>query len=187
LGQMTQYGWRHVQSASPGVESQAELSASEPRHGQYCLMLQAFAAPGRQASVDGALVWVESPSVPVREGQVLEISGWVRVDAVADGGESLSIVDSLGGPQLALAIGQTNGWERFRIIRAAADSSELRLTFALSGLGAARLDALMVRTLEQPPSRRLPILAPPTGAPATNPPLATPTAAAPFVAPQTRK
>jgi hypothetical protein len=191
LGQMAQYGWRHVQSTSVGVESQAELSASEPRHGQYCLMLQAFAAPGGQARVDGAPVWVESPPVPIREEQVLEISGWVRVDATADGSEGLTIVDSLGGPQLALAIGQTNGWERFRIIRAAADSSELRVTFALSGLGTARLDALMVRTLEQPPSRRLPILVPATGAPATKtptnpPPAAAPTATAPFVTPQTR-
>jgi hypothetical protein len=183
LGQMTQYGWRHVQSDTRSVESQAELSASEPRHGQYCLMLQAFATPGSQANVDGVPVWVESPPVPIREEQVLEISGWVRVDVKSDDGEGLNIVDSLGGPQLALAIGQTNGWERFRIIRAAADSSELRLTFALSGLGTAQLDALMVRTLEQPPSRRLPILVPATNAPAAEGP---PTATAPFVMPRTR-
>lgn len=183
LGQLTQFGWQHFSDANPGVESKAELSTDEPRHGTYCLMLQATSSASAQ-DVRGTPVWIDSPPVPIIAGQVLEIAGWVRVDRpVSGGGDGLQIVDSLGGPDLVLAIRQTNGWERFRIIRAVPESSELRVTFALTGLGTARLDAVMVRTLQQlPPARRLPVLAPANGTIRTQP-----TAAGPlFVAPQTR-
>jgi hypothetical protein len=110
-------------------------------------------------------VWIESPPIALAAGQVVEIAGWARVDPHAsEGGEGLQIVDSVGGPDLALAIGQTNGWERFHIIRAIPDSTEMRITFALSGLGTAHLDGVMLRPLQQPAARRLPVLNPATGA-----------------------
>ncbi len=185
LGQMTQLGWQHFREVNSRVESNAELSATEPRHGRYCLALHAAAATGdAQPDVDGTPVWIQSPPVAVSAGQILEIAGWVRVDASPGQiGDGLQIVDSLGGPDLALAIQRTNGWERFTIVRAAPESTAMRLAFALTGLGSARLDAVMVRPLEQAPDRRLPILAPAGSAPP-----ATPSAAAGplFVAPQTR-
>ncbi|MCI0331761.1 MAG: hypothetical protein L0228_00880 [Planctomycetes bacterium] len=185
LGQLTPLGWRHFRESNSGVESNAELSATEPRHGSYCLALHAAAATGdAQPHVEGTPVWIESPPVAVTAGQLVEIGGWVRVEASPDSsGDGLQIVDSLGGPDLALVVRQTNGWERFTIIRAAPESTEMRLAFALTGLGSARLDAVMVLPLEQAPAQRLPILAP-----AGNAPPATPSAAAGplFVAPQTR-
>jgi len=170
LGQLTQLGWRHFSDPNPGVESKAELSTAEPRHGSYCLMMHAAASVDSAQELRGTPVWIDSPPVPVTAGQVLEIAGWVRVDPPFGGGsDGLHIVDSLGGPDLTLAIRQTNGWERFRIIRAVPESTELRITFALTGLGTARLDAVMVRTLQQQqPARRLPVLAPANGT-AANP------------------
>jgi hypothetical protein len=161
VGELTQIGWQHVRTQVPGVDSQVELSTDEPRHGRYCLTLRAASTAGANADNRQTPVWIESPAIPVTEGQVLEIAGWVRVDPASAGDScELTIADSLGGPELALTIPHTNGWERFQIIRAVADSAELGLMFALAGPGTAKLDAIMVRPLQQAPSRRLPGLIP---------------------------
>jgi hypothetical protein len=176
IGQLTQIGWRHFQDQAPGVESLAELSAAEPRHGSYCLMLQAVSSGEARPAPDVTTVWIESAPIPLTEGQIVEIAGWVRVDPRAgDHGERLYITDSVGGADLASAIRQTNGWEYFRIIRAIPEATELKLRFALSGLGTAKLDAVMVRPLQLPVGRRLPDLSASSGAtgeptpPATGP------------------
>ena len=87
--------------------------------------------------------------------QIVEISGWVRVDRPFAGGEGLEIVDSLGGPGLSLVVGQTFSWKPFRMIRSSAEASKFRITFALAGLGSAKMDAVMVRLLEPSGIRRL--------------------------------
>jgi hypothetical protein len=158
LGQMSQYGWRHHRSPIGQIQSRVELAAGGAQHGGYCLELHASAKPAtNSAALSGAPVWILSPPIPVNAGQWIEISGWVRIDEpIAGGDEGLQIVDTLGGPDLALAIQQTAGWQPFRMIRAVPDSTELRLTIALGGLGTAQLDALMVRALELPAPRRLP-------------------------------
>jgi hypothetical protein len=92
----------------------------------------------------------------VDQGQIVEITGWVRIDKPFADGDGLHIVDSLGGPELSLIVGQTSGWQTFRMVRAAGQMTELRLTFALTGLGSAKVDAVMVRALQQPIARRLP-------------------------------
>jgi hypothetical protein len=167
LGQMVQLGWRHYRDLAASIDSAADLSTTEPRHGAYCLELRATAAAGGMNDGPATPVWIEAPPVAVTAGQLLEISGWARVEQAPQGGEGLQIIDSLGGPDLALTISKTYGWERFKIIRAVPEATELRLTFALSGTGLARLDAVMVRPLQQAAARRLPGLAP-----AANPPAA---------------
>jgi len=52
---------------------------------------------------------------------------------------------------LALRVGQTYEWQKFTLIRGAPRSGEMKLTFALTGLGEAQIDAVSVRALEQAP------------------------------------
>jgi len=148
VGQLTQMGWRHFQNQTTGVETLTELSLTDPQHGRYCLALKSAGAAASPPAADVTRAWIESPPMAVTEGQILEISGWVHVemDNAANGG-GLEIIDSLGGADLALAIRQTNGWERFHIIRAVAEESELRIMFTVSGIVTARVDAVMVRPL----------------------------------------
>jgi len=61
---------------------------------------------------------------------------------------------------LSLAVRETNGWQEFRMIRGVPNSTELRLTFALSGLGSACIDGVMVRAFAPPEARRLPAVSP---------------------------
>ncbi len=159
LGQLMQSGWQHVDHPVPGVTAGAELSTDRPRHGTYCLRLSAAAsAPGQgPALVPGAPVRVVSPPVPVSAGQTIEITGWVRVsEPIAGTIDGLQIVDSLGGLELALAVRQTGDWQPFRLVRAVPEPTAVTLTFALTGLGSASVDAVMVRTIDRPAIRRLP-------------------------------
>jgi hypothetical protein len=178
LGQLTQMGWRHFQGQSSGAESRAELSVAEPRHGSRCLILHAPSASDARSGWDDASVWIESPPMLVAGGQTVEIAGWAHVES--HNGETsgeLQVIDSVGGSDAALTIRHTNGWERFHLLRAIPDETELRLTFALAGAGSARVDAVMVRSLRRPPSRR-PSAVGPAGTAGAN---STPTAAGPLL------
>jgi hypothetical protein len=163
LGQMTQFGWVHVGRDMAGIKAHAKLATSQPRTGQYCLELSAVPDPASAtvSGVNGAPIWIVSPPVSVVEGQIVEITGWVRIDTpIAGAIDGLQIVDSLGGAELALAVRQTTGWQFFRMIRAVPQSTELRLSFALTGMGSAWIDGVMVRTLDHPTIRRLPPVSP---------------------------
>lgn len=169
IEQMTGLGWQHVDVPIANVRTSAQLSAVQAKQGAYCLDLNAGVESGRARDlIEASLVSIVSPAIPVSPNQLIEISGWVRVDEPFAGGEGLEIGDSLGGQALSLVVSQTAGWQPFRMIRAAIEPAQLRLSFSLTGFGAAKVDAVMVRTLAQPIARRLPP-APPTGtATATN-------------------
>ena len=136
----------------------------------YSLELMAVSPQG-EAVAGGAdpLVWIVSPGMPVDAGKLVEIAGWVRVDqpfASADGG--LAIIDTLGGPELSLYCARDLGFARsFRIIHTVPNATELRLTFALTSVGSAKVDAVMVRTLDEPVARRLPATTGEAGGPRT--------------------
>ncbi|MEM6330199.1 MAG: hypothetical protein AAF790_08120 [Planctomycetota bacterium] len=155
-------GWRHTKPE--GSRARVSLGDGEPVYGARCLTLHAtgVAEPGRDPCV-----WVASPVVPLRTGQLVEITGWLRLRGSSDnrgghGGE-LAVIDSLGGPELATRVtvgGYTHqpvypagssgrgDWLPFRILRRATGRQSLRLTFALSGSGEASIDAVMVRPIQ---------------------------------------
>ncbi len=190
IAQITQLGWQHVENPVPNVQSSAQLSANQPQRGSYCLELKATVDPkSSRPPLASSLVSIVSPAVPVAQNQFIEISGWVRIDEPFPGGEGLEISDTLGGPALSLVANQTSGWQPFRMIRAAVEPTQLRLTLSLTGVGTVKVDSVMVRTLEQPIARRLPPAPPAGAATATNPVTATNAAGAPgprLFAPPTR-
>jgi hypothetical protein len=170
LGEMTRVGWQHVVHAAAGATTHAALSADRPRSGTYSLEMQAAQDSIAQHPLRmDPFVWIVSPPVPLNESQIVEVTGWVRVDkAFEKPGSGLVIMDTIGGPELSLVVGATSGWQSFRLIRAAPKATELRLTFALTGIGTANVDGVVVRTLEQPVPQRLPeIPKPESAAPAS--------------------
>jgi hypothetical protein len=169
ITQMTRVGWQHVEIPVANVQASAQLSSVQPQQGAYCLDLDATIEHknGRPA-IASNLMSIVSPAVPVDQNKLIDISGWVRIDQPFAGGEGLEIVDSLGGPALSLIVSQTSGWQPFRMIRATTEPTQLRLTFSLTGLGAVKVDGVMVRTMEQPIARRLPPALPTRMSTATN-------------------
>ncbi len=55
------------------------------------------------------------------------------------------VCEGLGGKSMALSVEQTPSWEPFHMSRTAVANSELRITFALTGLGTAQIDDVEVR------------------------------------------
>jgi len=60
------------------------------------------------------------------------------------------IVDSLSGEALADRIVKTDGWRQFALYRVAPQSGAMCVTFALTGLGEARLDDVAIEVLQGP-------------------------------------
>jgi hypothetical protein len=172
LEQLRLAGWQHVEDPISGIETKVELASSAPREGRYSLQLVSQAESPIRAPqiVARAPVWISSPPLRATAGEVIEISGWVRVDQPIKGNvDALEIVDTLGGRELALRIRQTGGWQPFRLIRGTNETKNVTLTFALHGLGTAAIDGVMVRSLASPKVKRLPTTAPNPGVPAPGP------------------
>ena len=145
-------GWRHEQRAIPGVQSVAELHPS-PKQGQYSLRLVAradSAAAGKELSpalLSKIPVTVVSPPISVHAGQVVRISGWVKLPQPVSGSlDGATLHDSLLGKTGAWKIKPSRDWQQFEILRAVPESHELTVTIALHGLGELAIDDLQVTT-----------------------------------------
>ncbi|MEX2120632.1 MAG: hypothetical protein WD847_13650 [Pirellulales bacterium] len=150
LQQTLAAGWRLFEHPQPAVAASGELADDQPHSGTYSLRLSARAADMETSPllVETAPLWLVSPAVMVEAGQLVRISGWVRISAPITGSvDGLMIIDSLGGESLAERIGQTSGWRQFALYRAAPASGPLTVTLALTGLGEVWIDDLAIELI----------------------------------------
>ncbi|MGA2066123.1 MAG: hypothetical protein ABSG86_14205 [Thermoguttaceae bacterium] len=148
---MLRAGWRHGRHAVPGVTTAADLVPEARHSGRWGMRLTARADDPENppAMIETPPIWITTPAVPVQAGQIVWIHGWVYVPAPITGSvDGLMVIDSLGGEDLAERIDKTDGWGEFRLLRAVDRSGPLTVTFALSGLGEARLDDIAVQVME---------------------------------------
>ncbi len=147
---MTDNQWENHRATLGGVRTHVELATSPVVRGRSSLLLSVDPDEGNPAGslVDRTPLWIRSGPVPVRAGQLVRIHGWVNIQQPVSGSlEGLRIVDSIGGPDLAERIVLTRGWQEFSIYRCPAEDTQLRLTFELTGFGAASLDEVSVNVL----------------------------------------
>ena len=149
-------GWRHEQRAIPGVQSVAELHPS-PQQGQYSLRLVAradSAAAGKELSpalLSKIPVTVVSPPISVHAGQVVRISGWVKLPQPVSGSlDGATLHDSLLGKTGAWHIKPSRDWQRLEVLRVVPESQEFTITVALHGLGELAIDDLQVTAFTPP-------------------------------------
>ncbi len=151
INTMMRAGWRYIQNSTPSLQTAVDLSPSAARSGRLGLRLLAAAADPKSppAVVETPPVLFTSPTIPVEAGQILCIFGWVHVPSPIMGStDGLLVVDSLTGEALADRIGQTKEWRQFALYRVAPQSGVMCVTFALSGIGEARLDDVAIQVLE---------------------------------------
>jgi hypothetical protein len=166
LDQMLSAGWQQQRQTLESIGTDVSLSLADPHSGRSALRMQAWPTDVKRAPqvFEKPLVWITSSPIPVRQGQMVQISGWVNVPrAVAAGrgaagvtantSEGLLVFDSIGGPDLGDRIRLTQGWRPFTLYRAAPQTGDLTVTFALSGLGDASIDDLSVALLNPDPIR----------------------------------
>jgi hypothetical protein len=160
LDQMLKAGWQQQRLAtdenSTGISTDLSLSLSDPHSGRTALRMQAWAADPKRPpqALERPPIWVTSSPVPVRQGQIVRIHGWVNVPRrIGASSEGLLIFDSIAGSDLGDRIRLTQGWREFTLYRAVPQNGELTVTFALTGLGEASVDDLAVSILEPEPIR----------------------------------
>lgn len=148
-------GWRHFALPPAELRTAVEISRSDPAAGSASLRMRAEAADPASAPdvVETPPVWITTPPIQPPAGKLLEIEARVWVPQPVRGSvDGLLVFDSLGGPALAEHVGQTPGWRRlvlYRIVPEEAAGEPFTVTFALTGLGEARIDEVAVRVLER--------------------------------------
>ncbi|MBX3412333.1 MAG: hypothetical protein KF708_06405 [Pirellulales bacterium] len=156
LETLSDAGWHHYRHDHQGIESSAELSPQTPNSGRFSLKLAARASDPKNppGTVETSPVWITTPGIPVEAGQLFRLRAFVRVPAPITGSvDGLLVLDSFGGEALAERIRKTDGWQEIILYRTAPARGELRLTFALSGLGEAYLDDVAIEPVLRSPSR----------------------------------
>ena len=147
LDQLTANGWQNERSYDSSIETRVELSPSAAYRGKSGLMLTTAST---NPAVESAALWINSGSVRVKAGQFLRIHGWVNIPRPITGGlDGLMIYDSVGGKNLGERLITTNGWQEFTMYRGVPEDGDLRITFALAGLGQAMIDEVTVQVLER--------------------------------------
>ncbi|MEZ6070235.1 MAG: hypothetical protein R3C10_08140 [Pirellulales bacterium] len=153
LDTMQRAGWRPWQHEYTPLEIGVALSPSLPHGGRSCLSLTARAAAGTPPPdvVESPPVWVTTPPVRFEASQLVKIHGWVRVrQPIAGTVDGLLVIDSWTGEALASRFNQTGDWREFTLYRAAPQTTELTLTFALTGVGEASIDDLTIEPVLRP-------------------------------------
>ena len=148
-------GWRHFALEHQSLRSAVEIDRSQPASGTGSLTMKAEPTSAADAPVvvETPPVWVTTPAVRVPAGRLLEIQARVWVPRPIKGSvDGLLVFDSLGGPALAERVGMTSAWRRlvlYRIVPADAGDEPLTVTFALTGMGEARIDDVSIRVLDR--------------------------------------
>jgi hypothetical protein len=103
------------------------------------------------AVVDLPPVVVTSPPISVRAGQVLHISGWVRLGTAISGSlEGLTLSDNLTGSTGAWHWHEKREWQRFEMLREVYVDGPFVLTITLHGLGDVQFDDLKLIAHDPP-------------------------------------
>ena len=148
-------GWRHFALKQAVLRTGVEISRSQPASGRGCLVMRAEAVDpaAAPAVVETPPVWITTPPIPAPSGKLLQIEARVWVPKPLRGSvDGLLVFDSLGGPALAERVGPSAQWRRlvlYRIVPADLDGEAFTVTFALTGLGEARVDEVSVRVLDR--------------------------------------
>jgi hypothetical protein len=156
LNQLLDAGWKQQREVPPGVEADVALSLASPHGGRTALRMHAWveSADRAPAALERAPLWITSSPIPVRQGQLARIHGWVQVPRpLAACREGLLIFDSMTGPELGERVFATSGWREFTLYRAVPENGELRVTIALTGIGEASLDDLTISLIDADPIR----------------------------------
>ncbi len=150
LNLLLQSGWQHMEHAAEGCVTAADLVVEAKRSGNTGLRMTVSPTDPKNppAVVEMPPIWIVTPPVPVEAGQLVVIHGYANVPQPVSGSvDGLMIFDSISGEGLAERIGRTKGWRAFTLFRVAPRSGSLRVTFALTGLGEARIDDVTIRAL----------------------------------------
>lgn len=150
-------GWENHRLDDAQFTTKVELAENAMVDGRYGCRLAVDLKPGANISgpIDSPPLWIATPPVAVKGGQLVRIHGWVNIpQTIAANQDGLTITDSLAGEGLTERIPVTQGWQEFTLYRSVAANNDMTVTFSLTGLGEAMLDEVTVRAIDLPSVQR---------------------------------
>ncbi len=147
-------GWVQYRAPNVNGSSLIELSPDAPQQGRYSLRLHVAKGnntPIRKDNGETPLIRITSAPTPLRQGDIVRVTGWIRVKP-ADLYDQplLRISDSLGRDTLAEYHRRTEQWRQFAFYRAADRPASLVVEVELLGAGDVWIDNLRVEPLLAP-------------------------------------
>jgi hypothetical protein len=140
-------GWGHTQNQIEGIRAAADLYPGGFK-GSYSLRLIAVPETGQDripTVIEKTPLTVTTPPVLVHSGQILHVSGWVRIVSPVVGNlDGVMLYDNISGPIGALRWKSRDTWQRFEIVRDVEKSGPFQLTVSLNGMGEIQLDELKI-------------------------------------------
>jgi hypothetical protein len=150
-------GWTDESYRYDGVVAKVStVPEADPDDGRRMVKMEVKPAPGRAVDtllpyLDQPVASIRSPAVPVKAGQFLRITVFVRRPFYTEGAGGLVVSDSLGGEALRFVSNEPIV-KRSRLVlyrRAPADG-DLTVSLGLAGYGEAYFDNLSVERIEAP-------------------------------------
>lgn len=151
-------GWQSAPTTLPtGVRAAVQILNATGRDGR-CLRL--VVAPDTNndspSMLDTPLITLSAPPIAVQAGQVLHISGWVRVASAITGSfDGVTLSDNFTGRSGAWHWQEKREWQRFEMLREAYQDGLFALTITMHGLGDVQFDHLEVIAHDPPGESRL--------------------------------
>ncbi|MDR2440950.1 MAG: hypothetical protein LBE12_16445 [Planctomycetaceae bacterium] len=152
LYQMNQAGWETVSHRIEGIASpRRDTVTSAKRSGQKGLQMivEPTSLEDKPGQLETTPIWITTPPIPVRMGEMLCVHGWVRIprrlESTVDG---LMIFDSLGGESLALRFLEAKDWREFAFYRNVPMDGNYYVTFGLQGLGEVHIDDVSISAVQ---------------------------------------
>ncbi len=154
---LSRSGWiKESTSPQAGVRTAVQVLAATGRDSR-CLRL--VAAPENNSDapsvIDTPPITVSAPPVAMRAGQVLHVSGWVRLATAISGSlDGVTLSDNLTGSTGAWHWREKREWQRFEMLREAYVDGPYVLTMTLHGLGDVQFDDLRLIAHDPPGESR---------------------------------
>ncbi|MGL4943551.1 MAG: hypothetical protein ACRC46_10215 [Thermoguttaceae bacterium] len=142
-----QNGWSVEEHKTAGVATFAQIvpRAAHSGRGGVELLVHETEPKSMPALFETAPMWITSPPVPVRLGEVLCISFWANIPEPLHGTQDgLIVMDTLGGEALAVRVGATNGWQEFAVYRVPPFNGHCKLIIAVGGGGRVWIDDIAI-------------------------------------------
>ena len=144
-------GGKHEGNDIPGVHAGADLYPSK-QEGNYSLRLHALPIPQENPPeiMPTSPVIIKTPPVSVKSGQVIHVSGWVRIpNPIQRSLDGVMLFDNIAGPAAALRWTEAGEWKQFFFLREVPETGPYELTLQLTGLGEVQFDDLRVIAQDQ--------------------------------------
>ena len=138
--------WGNVQRAPETLQTSAALFPTG-RKSKFALRLECRPQPGIKPPLvlDEPAVTVTTPGIPASAGQIMHISGWIKLSGPISGSrDGVLIYDNILGRSAGLRVLSGDQWTRFELLRLVPESRELKLSISLTGMGEVLLDDLQV-------------------------------------------